>query len=75
MKYVTTKDFWSGYVLESGKRFYAHGGILGLGPGSDDLLSEGYDGGVDEEQLSLEDRREIAAFMMQRWLAWGNREL
>ena len=34
-------------VLSSGRRFYTNGGILGLGPEPDALVSEGYDGDVE----------------------------
>lgn len=66
------------YVLDSGRRFYAHGGVLGLGNGAvvdDDELLEGWDGHVTEysHPFTPEERREIAAEMIRRWEAWAGK--
>lgn len=72
------------YVLTSGRRFYANGGILGLGLDGDEL-SEGYDGtvgidgwydydGMKPQDFTPEERQEIADMMIQRWTAWAARK-
>lgn len=60
-------------ILTSGRRFYAHAGILGM---DDDLdLSGGYDDLIsfddDEEALSKTERLEIAAYMIDLWQRWS----
>lgn len=74
---------YSEYELSSGRRFYANGGILGLGPGDDETVSEGYDGDVEdpdggvrfgnglEGRFTPDEKREIAEEMMRRWAKWG----
>lgn len=72
------------YVLESGRRIRAHGGILGIS--SDNDMTEGYDGIVPGSEATLYpenysntppmtvlERAEIAAYMAKRWLAWAAR--
>ncbi len=70
------------YTLSTGRKFYANNGILGLGPELDDLLSEGYDGTVwedderrdpDYKTFTKAERREIAAAMIDRWKRWAKR--
>ena len=60
-----------GYVLSSGRTFYANNGIIGIAPGLD--ISEGYDGGIEEEYFTKEENREIAIFMIMLWTKWGMR--
>lgn len=61
------------YALRSGRRFYAHGGVLGLAADAepDAGLSEGWDGGVEIEDLTPAERREIAWTMIRAWWRWG----
>lgn len=64
------------YVFSSGRRMYANGGILGLGPGSDSTVTEGYDGYFEESADSAwttEERQQLAAMMIRRWRAWAAR--
>lgn len=58
------------FVLSSGRRFYAHAGVLGM---ADDMgLSYGYDGGVNEEDpFTPAERKEIADHMIGLWQTWA----
>lgn len=58
------------FEFSTGRQFYANNNIVGLAPGSD-RPSEGYDGGVDSEEWTAEERRELAEFMAGLWKAWG----
>ena len=61
----------SEYRLRSGRRFYAHGGVLGMddeGAG----ITEGWDGGVDQA-FTARERKEIAEYMVVRWRKWARR--
>jgi hypothetical protein len=71
-----------GYRLTSGREFYAHGGIIGIGPDCGKHgLSEGYDGGIliecdwdDSFQPWTEaERVELADEMIRRWQAFAGR--
>jgi hypothetical protein len=55
------------FVLSSGKRFYAYGGLLSPGRGG---LAYGYDGWVDET-LTPDEKAEIAQYMIHCWTTWG----
>ena len=63
----------SEYRLRSGRRFYAHGGVLGM----DDVgesITEGWDGGVEAgAPFTARERREIAEYMVARWRRWARR--
>lgn len=56
------------YVLRSGRAISANRGIFGLGP--DGHLYEGYDG-VGDEDLTPDERRELADVMIARWQHWA----
>ena len=68
-------------LLSSGKRIYAHCGLLSVPAFGDidrDRLHHGYDGahyfdGVDanREPLTQEERVELANHMIQRWREWA----
>lgn len=74
------------YVLDSGRRFQAAEGILGIdAEGSDPRLFSGYDDKVSVEvpesvpdgdydftmhELTQEERADVAAYMIERWKAW-----
>lgn len=60
------------FILESGKRFYAHALTLGIAEyeGRFDV-AEGYDGGVDTDKFTLQDRREVAEYMIDLWGRWA----
>jgi hypothetical protein len=75
------------FTLSTGRRFYAYGAILGLGPqplGDDARLriTYGHDGEIeydharygsvtDDEYFTREERQEIAAFMVELWQRWA----
>ena len=75
------------YTLKSGRVIYAKGGILGLCPseeehtevlfgGWDSMTETSYDGKLRDDQgrlykLTQEERYEIAAEMIHRWLRWA----
>ena len=54
-------------VMDDGTKYYANGGIIGLGP--DLCISEGYDGGIDNSWSPIPPahRKEIAAYMIEQW--------
>lgn len=70
-------------VLSSGRRFPANDGILGIGPNADDGPAEGYDRRInlwdesigDDRPFSAEEKREIAAAMVARWIAWAGADM
>ncbi len=75
-----------GFVLSTGRTFYANRLILGLAPDGD-VVYEGYDGIVEatrarddwenegaEPPFTPAERREIAEYMIERWRAWGARK-
>jgi hypothetical protein len=74
---MTYDEDSSEFVLSTGRRFYAHAGILGL-PDPDDgafygaELLYGYDGDVGDK-FTREERQEIANFMIARWRDWSMR--
>ena len=67
------------YTLKSGRVIYAKGGVFGLGPveeGYKGVLFGGYEGQLLDDQghpyhLTHEERYEIAAEMIHRWLRWA----
>jgi len=73
---ICTTTGESSYRLQSGREFYAHGGIIGIGPDcGKGGLSEGYDGGIvtacdwddDFVPWTAEERAELADEMIRRW--------
>jgi hypothetical protein len=68
-----------GYILSTGREVNPHEGILGICPG-DKALYDGYDGrdfdpysGAGDDELTPEERSEIASFMSALWLQWAHR--
>ena len=57
----------SGFKLSTGREFYAN--FLLLCPTEDSMeLYQGYDGWVDRaSSFTIEERKEIAAYMIARW--------
>lgn len=63
----------STYTLTTGRRFYAHGGIIGINEHGD--VSEGFDGGVEVKRdwddefhpWTPAEREEVAEEMIRRW--------
>ena len=62
------------YVLSSGRKVYANGGIIGLTPLDIMEISEGYDGTVylpgynkHEDPWSDEDQMEVSVYMRDLW--------
>lgn len=65
-------------ILEAtGRRLYAYGGVIGLGPqyGNPNVVVAhyGYDGELTEYEkpLTVEERRELAEYMVTRWKDFG----
>lgn len=59
-------------IFSTGKKMYVNCGIIGIG--EDDVrfvVSGGYDAGIDEEQLILEERLELADYMCGIWQRWA----
>ena len=59
------KRIEDGYVLSTGKEFYANNGIIGIREGS--CLFDGSDGSIDEKKLTSEEMVEIADYMIDVW--------
>jgi len=55
------------YILSSGKTFYAHGGVIGLG------MTQGWDGGIDDSSFTKAERKEIARFCRKEWKEYGRK--
>lgn len=76
----STKD---GFILSTGRGFYANEGILGLSPDRERwgrlVITGGYDGGVDgdgpetleERPFTPAERKEIAEYMAALWMEWA----
>ncbi len=55
----------------SGRKLYAHGGVLKLSPEADGNLTYGWDSSLRiESALSQEERNEIAERMKAEWEKW-----
>lgn len=63
-------------VLKSGRVLLANNGVLGMSPGPEFTMTEGYDGGFSqfEAPLTREERSEIADMMIDRWQQWKARK-
>lgn len=61
-------------IFEStGKKVYANCGIIGVSSDSKKIyLSEGYDGDFPDEELSKEEREELADYMINLWTEFKN---
>jgi hypothetical protein len=62
------KQFRDGFVLDSGREFYANNNIIGLGPNLE--VSEGHDGGVVCDDWIPQERAELADYMIALWMAF-----
>lgn len=62
MKFDAGND---GLILSTGKRLYAHCGIIGINP--EGLLFNGYDSGLEDEKLNLEEKIELAEYAITLW--------
>lgn len=73
------------YELSTGRKFSANKGIIGISADDVDgevsrQLSEGYDGAIDtdsfdierypELEWTVEERRELADYMIELWTKW-----
>lgn len=61
-------------TFSTGKKLYAHCGIVGLDLGLDDELTitYGYDGVIPADKLTVGEKRELAVFMIDMWQRyWG----
>ena len=62
-------------IMDDGTRYSANGGVIGLSPSLE--IYEGYDGGFDDygNKLTLEHRKELAAYMVLQWARVLNGEI
>lgn len=61
------------FLLSTGRTFFANGNVLGM-RGNGGEISEGWDGEVEENEVfTPAERLEIAAYMIDAWLAWAQR--
>lgn len=65
------------FTLETGTRFYAWSGIIGIG--LDGVITYGYDGTIGdvgdltaEQEFTPADRRALAKMMIERWAGYGD---
>jgi hypothetical protein len=60
-----------GYKFEcTGRGFYANNCIVGIAPDTDGTgvsISEGYDGGIDIDDMTPEEKIELADYMINLW--------
>ena len=58
-----------GFILSTGKEFYANCNIIGINITElgELYISEGYDGGIDDGEFTKEERREVADYMIDLW--------
>ncbi|MGA2412382.1 MAG: hypothetical protein ABSG46_18605 [Candidatus Binataceae bacterium] len=54
--------------LSTGTEIYANRGFVGISENME--LSEGYDGCIDADHLTLEERHELADYMISLWQRW-----
>ena len=52
-------------IFSTGKKIYANNGIIGLSPNL--KVSEGYDGGIDNNELTSEEKLELSEYMLAAW--------
>ncbi len=58
-------------IFNTGRKVYANNGIVGI---NEQLrISEGYDGGFEENRLTEEERLELAAYMIDLWGKWRDK--
>lgn len=62
MKYLLEGDE---YELSTGKQFYANKGIIGIENSL--IISHGYDGGINEDDFTQQEKAEIADYMIDLW--------
>jgi hypothetical protein len=74
MKFDKAKDE---LVLESGRRVYAFGGVLGINVNGEPMHpTYGWDGYLHEQlsgEFTAEERLEIAHWMIDRWDLWADK--
>ena len=65
------RDAGDHITLPSGRKFYANNLIVGI----DDQgrISEGYDGGVSDDEFTAAERIELADLMIERWTEYKRR--
>jgi hypothetical protein len=59
-------------IFDSGRRVYANNGIVGLAP--DLMVSEGYDGGIDDDRWTAAERAELADMMIDLWTQYRKKK-
>lgn len=59
-----------GLRFSTGKEIYCSGGIVGIDP--ENCITQGSDSGLDEDELTPEERVELAEFMIARWKQYSD---
>lgn len=63
-----------GFILSTGKKFYANCRIIGISPPGEDGkivgISQGYDGGI-YTKFTKKEKLEIAVYMKNLWMDWA----
>lgn len=65
---MTDDAQWALNIRRLARQIAAHEGIVGIG--ADGVPTHGYDGGLDDDRLSAEQKRELAEQMIARWRAY-----
>jgi len=64
-----------GLIFSTGKGIYTNCGFVGICPKGEDgvwWMSEGYDGYIDHEELTDEEKKELADYMIGLWQQFKN---
>lgn len=58
-------------IFSSGKEMCANNGIVGIGRGDNSFyISEGYDGDLDIDKMTCEEKKELADYMIEMWTSF-----
>lgn len=58
-------------IFSTGKEIYANGGTIGIDP--DGAVTQGYDGGFDNNDLTPAEAAELADYMIGLWTEFKER--
>lgn len=59
-------------IFSSGKTIYANQGIVGID--SEGYITEGYDGGIDDDKFTPDEKMEFADYMIGLWRSYKNKQ-